>query len=164
VDATAVRQVYRKTHLFQDEKDLFLPGDTGFQIYEHRGARIGMMICFDWFFPEAARTLALRGAQIIAHPANLVLPWCQTAMATRSLENAVFSVTANRCGTETLGEKQLTFTGASQVLDPQGQRLLQAPPGGEAVAVCEIEPAQADQKRIGSRNDRFADRRPEFYA
>jgi predicted amidohydrolase len=45
-----------------------------------------MMVCFDWFFPESARTLALRGAQIIAHPANLVLPYCQTAMVTRCLE------------------------------------------------------------------------------
>ena len=84
VDADRVLQVYRKTHLFQDEQDPFLPGDTGFRIFEHRGVRIGMMVCFDWFFPEAARTLALRGAQIIAHPANLVLPWCQTGMVTRS--------------------------------------------------------------------------------
>lgn len=163
VDATGVRQVYRKTHLFQDEKDLFLPGDTGFQVYEHRGVRIGMMVCFDWFFPESARTLALRGAQIIAHPANLVLPWCQTAMVTRSLENAVFSITTNRFGAEELGEKRLTFTGASQVLDPRGQRLLQAPAAGEAVATCAIDPTQADRKQIGTRNDLFADRRPEMY-
>ena len=62
VGAAGVIQVYRKTHLFADEKLLFLPGDTGFRIFEHAGARIGMMVCFDWFFPESARTLALRGA------------------------------------------------------------------------------------------------------
>ncbi len=164
VDASGVRQVYRKTHLFQDEKDLFLPGDTGFRVFEQRGVRIGMMVCFDWFFPESARTLALLGAQIIAHPANLVLPWCQTAMVTRSLENVVFSITTNRFGTEDLREKGLTFTGASQVLDTKGRRLIQAPIAGEAVATCEIEPAQANQKQVGVRNDLFADRRPEMYA
>lgn len=163
VDATGVIQVYRKVHLFQDEQDLFLPGDTGFRVFTYRGVRIGMMICFDWFFPESARTLALLGAQIIAHPANLVLPWCQTAMVTRSLENGVFSITTNRFGTEDLGEQRLTFTGASQVLDTRGQRLLQAPVTGEAVATCAIEPTQADCKRVGTRNDLFADRRPEMY-
>ena len=59
VDAAGVLQVYRKTHLFSGEKLLFLPGDTGFRIFEHAASRIGMMVCFDWFFPESARTLAL---------------------------------------------------------------------------------------------------------
>lgn len=163
VDARGVRQIYRKTHLFQDEKNLFLPGDTGFQVFEHGGVRIGMMVCFDWFFPESARTLALLGAQIIAHPANLVLPWCQTAMVTRCLENAVFAVTTNRFGTEALNDNHLTFTGASQLLDPRGQRLLQAPLAGEAVAVCAIDPTRADDKHVGTSNDLFADRRPEMY-
>ncbi len=163
VDASGVLQVYRKTHLFQDEKDPFLPGDTGFRVFGYRGVRIGMMVCFDWFFPESARTLALLGAQIIAHPANLVLPWCQTAMVTRCLENAIFAITTNRFGTEELNGKSLTFTGSSQVMDTKGRRLLQAPVEGEAVGVCEIEPAQADVKRVGTRNDLFADRRPEMY-
>lgn len=56
-----------------------------------------------------------------------------------------------------------TFTGASQLLDPHGQRLLQAPLTGEAVALCAIDPARADDKRVGSRNDLLADRRPELY-
>jgi predicted amidohydrolase len=163
VDASGILQVYRKTHLFQDEQDPFLPGDTGFRVFEHRSVRIGMMICFDWFFPESARSLALLGAQIIAHPANLVLPWCQTAMVTRCLENRVFAVTANRTGTEELDGKNLIFTGASQIVDTQGRRLLQAPTDGEAVAACEVDPAQADVKRVGTRNDLFADRRPEMY-
>ena len=118
VSAAGVIQVYRKTHLFADEKMLFLPGDTGFRIFEDAGARIGMMVCFDWYFPESARTLALAGVQIIAHPSNLVLPHCQIAMVTRCLENHVFAVTTNRFGIEALGDgRSLTFTGESQVLD-----------------------------------------------
>ncbi len=163
VDAHGICQVYRKTHLFAGEKDLFLPGDSGFRVFEQRGVRIGMMICFDWTVPEAARTLALAGAQIIAHPSNLVMPWCQAAMVTRSLENGVFSITANRYGAETLGEQTLAFTGASQALDPRGQRLLAAPADGDAVAICPIDPAAADDKALNPRNDRFADRRPDMY-
>jgi predicted amidohydrolase len=163
VDASGVRQLYRKTHLFQDEQDPFLPGDTGFRIFTHHGVRIGMMVCFDWCFPESARTLALLGAQIIAHPANLVLPWCQSGMVTRCLENAVFAITTNRHGTEELNGKRLTFTGASQILDTKGRPLAQAHVEGDAVMVCEIDPTVADDKRIGTRNDLFGNRRPEMY-
>ncbi|MEM3536957.1 MAG: nitrilase-related carbon-nitrogen hydrolase, partial [Candidatus Korarchaeum sp.] len=63
-----LRGVYRKTHLFFEEKLLFDPGDTGFRVFELAGMRVGVMICFDWVFPESARTLALLGAQVIAHP------------------------------------------------------------------------------------------------
>ncbi len=56
---------YRKTHLFAEEKDLFAPGDTGFQVFDIGAAKIGVMICFDWWFPESARVLALQGADII---------------------------------------------------------------------------------------------------
>jgi predicted amidohydrolase len=163
VDGAGVIQVYRKTHLFAGEKELFLPGDSGFQIFEHRGVRIGMMVCFDWIFPESARTLALKGAQIIAHPANLVLPFCQQAMVTRSLENAVFSITANRYGLEELGEKKLRFTGGSQLLDTKGRRLLQAPADDDCLAVADIDPTAADDKLMTANNDLFLDRRPEMY-
>jgi predicted amidohydrolase len=164
VSAAGVLALYRKTHLFFDEQDLFLPGDTGFSVFEHAGARIGVMICFDWYFPESARTLALRGAQVIAHPSNLVLPHCQTAMVTRCLENRVFAITTNRYGTETLDGKRLTFTGASQLMSPLGERLLQAPVEGDCLLLAEIDPSLADNKRPTTRNDLFADRRPAFYA
>jgi predicted amidohydrolase len=164
VDRDGVLQIYRKTHLYADEKLLFLPGNTGFRVFSYRAVRIGMMVCFDWFFPEAARTLALRGAQVIAHPANLVMPYCQTAMVTRCLENGVFAITANRFGAEELGETRLIFTGASQMLDTRGRRLLCAPAEANCVAVCEIDPALAEEKRVGTRNDLFGDRRPEMYA
>ncbi len=163
VSGTGVRQVYRKTHLFADEKLLFLPGDTGFRVFEHCGARIGMLVCFDWFFPEAARTLALAGAQILAHPSNLVMPYCQTAMVTRCLENRVYAITCNRYGTEELGGRPLTFTGASQIMDTRGRRLAHAPVEGDHVAICEIDPALADDKQLNARNDIFADRRPALY-
>ncbi len=165
VGAGGVLQVYRKTHLFADEKTLFQPGDTGFRIFEHAGARIGMMVCFDWYFPESARALALAGAQIIAHPSNLVLPHCQTAMVTRCLENRVYAITTNRYGTEALPDgRSLTFTGASQIMTPRGERLCQAPVAGDAVLVIEIDPGLADDKRVTPRNDLFADRRPALYA
>ncbi len=163
LDETGVVAHYRKTHLFADEQDLFLPGDTGFNVFSYRGARVGMMVCFDWYFPESARTLALRGAQIIAHPSNLVLGHCQTAMVTRSLENRVFSITANRWGVEELGEKSLRFTGASQVLTPLGVRLAQGPLESDCVALVEIDPAEADNKRPTARNHLLENRRPEFY-
>ena len=163
VGTGGVLQVYRKTHLFFDEKNLFEPGDSGFNVFEVQGVKVGMMICFDWIFPESARTLALMGAQIIAHPSNLVLPYCQTAMVTRSLENRVFSITTNRWGGETLDDSSLTFTGASQVMSPHGARLAQAPETGDSVQVIEIDPALANDKHITARNDLFADRRPECY-
>lgn len=159
-----VLQVYRKTHLFAGEKDLFQPGDSGFQVFDHAGAGLGLMICFDWVFPEAARSLALLGADIILHPSNLVLPYCQQAMLTRSLENCVFSITANRCGTETLAEQSLTFTGASQVVDPKGVRLAQAPLDAAQVDIVAIEPARARNKWMTGRNHLFDDRRPDMYS
>jgi predicted amidohydrolase len=163
VTGAGVVQIYRKTHLFADEKSLFLPGNTGFRVFEHGDARIGMMICFDWFFPESARTLALAGAQIIAHPANLILSLCQAAMLTRSQENRVFTITANRFGHETLPGKTLNFTGASQIVDPRGRCLAHASAEGDWVGLTVIDPLAAEDKMITARNHLFEDRRPEMY-
>jgi predicted amidohydrolase len=163
LSAEGVLHVYRKAHLFAGEKALFFPGDSGFQVLKYRQVRIGMMICFDWIFPEAARNLALQGAQIIAHPANLVLPYCQQSMRTRSLENGIFSITANRYGPEELNGQRLEFTGASQVVDPRGVRLIRAPAAGDCVEIVEIDPRAADDKHITPQNDLFGDRRPELY-
>jgi len=79
-------RIYRKTHLFYEEKLFFEKGDTGFWVEEVNGVKIGLAICFDWFFPESFRTLSLKGAQVIAHSANLVMPYCQEANKIRSLE------------------------------------------------------------------------------
>lgn len=154
---------YRKTHLFDQEKMLFQPGDTGFQVFEWRGVKIGMMICFDWIFPESARTLALKGAQIIAHPANLVLPYCQNAMITRSIENQVFTATANRVGKEKMGDLQLAFTGQSQITTPEGKILYRGPIAKETIHLVEIDPEQALNKKLNANNDLFTDRKPSLY-
>ena len=154
---------YRKLHLFNREQDVFLPGDTPPTVVDTPAGRIGMMICFDWFFPETARCLALSGAQIIAHPSNLVLPWCQRAMFARSLENAVFTITCNRIGTEARTDRSLTFTGGSQILNTKGETLASAPTDREVLEIATLDPAQADNKTIAGRNDLFGDRRPEMY-
>ncbi|MBN1904819.1 MAG: acyltransferase [Deltaproteobacteria bacterium] len=156
--------LYRKSHLFYEEKLFFTPGDTGFNVYDIGSARVGIMICYDWWFPEAARTLALKGADVICHPANLVLTGCHRAMTTRSLENAVYSVTANRIGAEKRGNKsELRFTGKSQIADPKGEIILSLEASKEGIAVIDIDVERARDKAITSMNDRFYDRRPELY-
>jgi len=155
---------YRKIHLYADEKLLFSSGDLGFKVFKWKGVQIGMMICFDWIFPESARTLALNGAQIIAHPANLVLPYCQDAMITRSIENRVFTVTANRIGTERLGKNKMTFTGVSQITHPRGKILFRGPENKTTVHILSIDPDEALDKQISTRNDLFTDRRSQFYS
>ena len=154
---------YRKIHLYNTEKTLFLSGDLGLPVFLFRNICLGMMICFDWIFPEAARTLSLKGAQVICHPANLVLPYCQAAMVTRSLENGVFSITANRIGEETGLEKSLCFTGASQVLSNKGQVLTQADETHTSLGIVEIDPREASNKQFTPHNDLFTDRRPGVY-
>ncbi|MDY6970855.1 MAG: nitrilase-related carbon-nitrogen hydrolase [Thermodesulfobacteriota bacterium] len=156
---------YRKTHLFSEELSYFDPGGTGFRVFDLGLAKIGVMICFDWWFPESARALALLGAEIICHPANLVLPHCQAVMMTRSLENGVFTITANRVGTESRGGKHpLMFTGQSQIVDNQGKVMAKLGENETGVLLTDIDPGQARNKAITSQNDRFRDRRPQFYA
>ncbi len=154
---------YRKLHLFNTEKDYFDPGDTPLEVALMRDVKIGLMVCFDWIFPEVARMLALKGADILCHPANLVLTYCQQAMRTRSIENSVFTVTANRYGTEKRSHGALTFTGQSQITDPQGTLLSRAEPKADSLSVVEIDVALARDKKITAKNDLFSDRRPEFY-
>lgn len=154
---------YRKLHLFNTEKEYFDPGDTPLDTIEIRGVKVGIMICFDWIFPEAARTLALRGADLLCHPSNLVLAHCQKAMLTRSLENSVYSITANRTGKETRPRGELLFTGKSQIVGPKGEVLADSDSEEEAVVIRDIDLSEARKKLITENNDLFADRRPEFY-
>jgi beta-ureidopropionase len=146
-------EVYRKVHLFRDEKKFFSPGSV-FSVYNS----IGIMICFDYFFPEAARTLMLKGARLIAHPSNLVLPYCPDAMVQRSLENRVFSVTCNRVGKE----RGLTFIGQSQITDSKGDILYRSGTAEEHT-IQDIDLEEADNKMITRRNNLLEDRRPEAY-
>ena len=152
-------RAYRKTHLFGNEKRFFAPGDTGFWVESVKGVPVGVMICFDWFFPESARTLALKGAQVIAHPANLVLPWGPEGMKIRSLENRVFSATANRVGLE----RGLRYIGNSQVVAPNGGLLARLGDHDVRACVVEIDPWTAKDKKVHPANDLFEDRRPAMY-
>lgn len=158
---------YRKIHLFDTEKKWFTPGGESPEVFEIEGrfgnVKIGMMICFDWFFPETARTLALKGAQIICHPSNLVLSYCQRAMFTRAVENRVFTITANRTGTETSNGNELIFTGQSVMVSPKGEYLIELDDDVQTIAVVEIDPSLALNKKVTGSNNLFEDRRKELY-
>jgi len=155
---------YRKTHLFFEEKLWFVHGNSGFKVWDLGMARIGILICFDWAFPEAARTLALQGADILCHPTNLVLPYCPDAMITRSIENRVYSITCNRVGEEKRnGKPKLNFIGKSEVVGVKGEIYFRMGSHEEGVRIVEIDPLQARDKQIIQGNDLFQDRRPEMY-
>jgi len=159
-----VQSTYRKLHLFDREKDCFDPGDLPLSVVEVRGIRVGMMICFDWVFPEIARVLALQGAEVLCHPANLVLPYCQKAMTTRCLENRIFAVTANRYGREVRSREEITFTGRSQITAPDGSVLVRAPVDADSLTIMTINLEASRDKHLTDRNHLFHDRRPAFYA
>jgi predicted amidohydrolase len=154
---------YRKAHLFNTEKGVFDRSGPSPRHGVVAEARIGLMICFDWRFPEMARWLSLEGADLLAHPSNLVHPYCQDAMITRSLENGVFSVTTSRTGEERVGSRTIRFAGRSQIVSPRGERLAQADATEECVRTAEIDVALARDKRVTEGNDLFLDRRPDLY-
>lgn len=155
--------LYRKTHLFNLEKHWFDPGNSGFQVHEFRGVKIGLMICFDWRFPEAARTLMLKGADIICHPSNLVMPHCQDAMVTRCLENGVFAITCNRTGADRQGTEEIGFTGRSQITSCRAEVLARAGVGDDVLTIVEIDPLRARDKAVNALNDMVFDRKIEYY-
>jgi len=155
---------YRKTHLFFEETLFFTPGDSGFHVWDVGSAKIGVMICFDWYYPEAARTLALKGADILCHPSNLVLPNCPDSMPVRCLENRVFAVTCNRTGSESRGGKErLTYIGNSEIVTPRGVILHRAPKEAEELHILDIDPTEARNKSVTKYNDLLRDRRESLY-
>lgn len=145
---------YRKIHLFYNEKKFFKPGHE-FKVF----GRIGVMICFDWIFPESARTLMLKGAEVVAHPSNLVLPHCPGSMKTRALENHVYVVTADRVGVE----RGLRFIGQSQIVSPRGRIIYRASPTNEECIVRDVDLSSARDKSVTPRNDLVKDRVPQAY-
>jgi predicted amidohydrolase len=157
---------YRKTHLPFLGVDRFVaPGDE-LNVYETPLGRIGVEICYDLRFPEVTRTLALRGADIVAHPTNFpVAARIQTELITvaRAAENRIFLLTANRVGKERWAE----FCGWSQIVDPFGKRLAEAGETEEALLVAEIDIEQARDKNYVIPGEYelylFRDRRPELY-
>ncbi len=150
---------YRKLHLFMNEKDHFAPGNLGLPVFDIGLARVGMAVCFDWMFPEVFRILALRGADIICHPSNLVLSYAQQAVPVHALTNHVYIVTANRTGTE----DNLHFTGNSIVAGPKGEVLASASVAKNEVRTIDVDIAKARNKAITPRNHALEDRRPEEY-
>lgn len=155
--------IYRKLHLFYYEKEWFTPGNLQLKAVDFKGGRIGMMICFDWYFPEVCRTLALKGSQLVCHPSNLVMSHCQQSMITRCLENAVFSATANRIGREKRGNFDFQFTGQSRIISPKGEVLYSGSIDKEEIGIADINLQESDNKKVNFKNDLWADRRPDYY-
>jgi predicted amidohydrolase len=119
-----------------------------------------MLVCFDWMFPEVWRILAIKGADVICHPSNLVLPGlCQRAIPIHSLTNRIYTITANRIGTE----DDFTFTGLSTISNPNGEVLYQASEDKEEVKIVDINISLARDKKITPMNDIIKDRRPSEY-
>lgn len=159
-----IEHIYRKAHLFNEEKFCFDPGDTSFIVNDINGVKIGIMICFDWVFPEVTRVLAIQGAQIICQPSNLVLQFCQQTMLVRCIENKVFAITANRYGMDKRPQGSLKFTGKSQIVAPGGELIHRAASQRDALFITEISPKDANNKMITQHNHLLNDRRPELYS
>jgi predicted amidohydrolase len=159
---------YRKSHLpFLGVDRFVVAGDGPYEVFDTPIGRVGMEICYDLRFPEVTRALALGGAEIVAHPTNWPAPARPLAdfmTRARAAENRVFVLTANRVGRET----GAVFFGWSQIVDPAGARLAEAPEGEEAVVFAEIEMEEGRTKDIVAVPGEyevhlFADRRPELY-
>jgi predicted amidohydrolase len=160
-----LNNVYRKTHLFFRERFIFDEGDKGFFVIEsiEPEIKIGTMICYDWRFPEASRTLALNGADLIVCPSNLVTNVWHIATPARALENKVYLAVANRIGTENRNEQELLFNGSSQIYSYNGSVLAKAQSDSEEIISAEIEPIKTRNKSFNEFNDIFADRRSQYY-
>ena len=157
---------YRKTHLpFLGVDRFVVPGDE-LPVFETPLGRIGIEICYDLRFPEVTRSLALAGAEIVAHPTNFpVAARIQTELITRAraAENRVYLLTANRVGKERWGE----FCGWSQIVDPYGNRLAEAAETGETLLTADVDLEKARDKDYVIPGTYelylFGHRRPELY-
>ena len=157
---------YRKTHLPFLGVDRFVtPGDS-LPVFDTPLGRIGIEICYDLRFPEVTRTLALRGADMVAHPTNFPMAAkIQTELITvaRAAENRIYLLTANRVGKERSGE----FCGWSQIVDPFGKRLAEAGEREETLLVAEVDVEKARDKDYVIPGEYelylFGHRRPELY-
>jgi predicted amidohydrolase len=159
---------YRKSHIASIGVDCFtVRGNEPYKVLDTPVGRIGLQICYDWRFPEITRVLALQGAEMIIHPTNSPIQAREIAeyiTRARAVENAVFFVTANRCGTE----GGTVFFGWSQVVDPRGRRVVEAG-AEETVLTADLDLGRARDKVIepqrgGYNVSLFDDRRPELYS
>jgi len=164
IDPQGEIKIYRKAHLFNREKIHFIQGNDPFFVFDVQGVTVGMLICFDHMFPEAARTLTLLGAQIICHPSNLVLSgFAQATTLARSIENQIYWILANRIGTEFSGSVSCTYTGGSQITAPNGSVIVSSSQEMEDLQIIDIDPSLALNKSISKRNNIFDDRRTDLY-
>ena len=167
--------LYRKSHIPQgpgyEEKFFFAPGDTGFRVWDTAFGRIGVGICWDQWFPEAARAMALMGAEAILYPTAIgsepqmpgydSQPHWETAMRGHAAANLVPVIASNRIGTERQEGVEVTFYGSSFVTDWTGAVLARAGRAEETVAAATIDLDAAREARMGW--GVFRDRRPDLY-
>lgn len=167
--------VYRKSHIPEGpgyhEKYYFSPGDTGFRVWNTRYGVLGAGICWDQWFPEAARCMALQGAEVLLYPTAIGSEphdasidsrdhW-QRCMQGHAAANLMPLVASNRIGVERGQKYQMTFYGSSFIAGPSGEKLVEADRDAEAVltATVDLEAVRAQRHAWGV----FRDRRPELY-
>ena len=168
VDATGVLAVYRKTHLWDAEKQWFRPGDMAPPVVTTRHGRIGVAVCYDLEFPEVARGLALQGADLLVLPTN----WghrpeenerwslMQSLAITTAFVNRIFVVACDRAG----AERGVEFGGRSVIADPSGVVLAGALANrGVQTLRADCDLNKARNKATSARNHVFNDRRPTLY-
>ena len=170
--------VYRKTHIpngpAYQEKQFFTPGDTGFMVWQTRYAKVGVGICWDQWFPETARSLALMGAELIffptaigsepAYPEIDSQPHWTRVQQGHAGANLVPVIASNRIGTEKskfIEGLEMTFYGSSFIADQTGALVAQADKTSECVLVHEFDLTEIDKQRISW--GLFRDRRPTMY-
>lgn len=150
---------YQKIHLYFNEKDFFKVGSAGLNVYDIECAKIGMLICYDYLFPEIWRILALKGAEIVCHSSNLLTTNAQKTVPAQAFMNKYFIITANRIGTE--GE--FTFNGNSFISNPNADIIDRASATKEEVRIVEFDPKDSHDKWINKRNHALNDRQPHLY-
>lgn len=182
LDGGELLGVYRKTHIpddhFYQEKFYFTPGDTGFKVWETRFGKIGVGICWDQWFPEAARCMALMGAELLLYPTAIgsepiiecdSMPHWRRCMQGHAAANIVPVIAANRVGTERITpddgnarqSSELAFYGSSFITDCYGELSEAADRSSDCVIISELDP---DECRVARQEwGVFRDRRPEMY-
>ncbi|WP_281883538.1 N-carbamoylputrescine amidase [Paenibacillus sp. YYML68] len=166
---------YRKSHIPDgpgyEEKFYFNPGDTGFQVWKTRYAKIGVGICWDQWYPEAARCMALMGAELLFYPTAIGSEpqdgsidskdhW-QMCMRGHAASNLMPVIASNRIGLEEDDDSKITFYGSSFIAGPQGNMIEEAGREDETVLVAEFDLDQLETQRIEW--GIFRDRRPDLY-
>ncbi|HCE2651337.1 TPA: N-carbamoylputrescine amidase [Vibrio parahaemolyticus] len=166
---------YRKSHIPDgpgySEKYYFSPGDTGFKVWQTKFGKFGAGICWDQWFPELARSLALHGAEAIFYPTAIGSEpqdptldsrdhW-QRTMQGHSAANLVPVITSNRVGIEVDDGIETTFYGSSFITDHTGAKIAEAPREGETIIYAEIDLAATAKARHAW--GLFRDRRPDLY-